>query len=351
MVTKVKPALFGLQNSNRDFSKKQAWGKNQFNTAFPVSLCCYFEHHNINAIYLKIAKGAFAHAEIEIAQLLGKSTQDTDTYFAFETPFLPYQKYIVGKLPRIDMVVQNLTDNSQSCGLEIKLTALPDNSTCGLTEEDYGCELVVRPDTIVYLACSLAHALQDTNFLCNLIDFGIKDWSQEAQVLPHISNMLAFLRDIYNAVEHTQTPFLLQPIWKTLARHAKLAQHCLDIFVWSNAGFLHFLTEIAGGENPLKINRQQRTIIWLYKMLYSLSMSQKFDPKSIIDRLSYNTKNDKAFASSGNVTNPYMRCQRLLRPTITKEAIKEIILGGGQNYLSPERRFDAVLFHSPELFS
>jgi HindVP restriction endonuclease len=71
----------------------------------------------------------------------------------------------------------------------------------------------------------------------------------------------------------------------------------------------------------------------------------------IIDMLSYNTKNDKAFASAGNVTNKYMACPRLIKPIIKKTEIKDIILGGGQNLLSPERRFDAILFNSPGLFS
>lgn len=31
-------------------------------------------------------------------------------------------------------------------------------------------------------------------------------------------------------------------------------------------------------------------------------------------------------------------------------SIKKIIKGGGQKYLSPERRFDAILFFSNELF-
>ena len=34
-----------------------------------------------------------------------------------------------------------------------------------------------------------------------------------------------------------------------------------------------------------------------------------------------------------------------------REQIKEIILGGGQNLLSPERRFDAIIFNLPELFN
>ena len=35
----LKPNLFGLNNTNRDFSLKETWGKNQFNSSFPASLC------------------------------------------------------------------------------------------------------------------------------------------------------------------------------------------------------------------------------------------------------------------------------------------------------------------------
>lgn len=42
--------------------------------------------------------------------------------------------------------------------------------------------------------------------------------------------------------------------------------------------------------------------------------------------------------------------KRLNTPIITKSEIKNIILGGGQHMLSPERRFDAIIFNSPELF-
>jgi hypothetical protein len=46
-----------------------------------------------------------------------------------------------------------------------------------------------------------------------------------------------------------------------------------------------------------------------------------------------------------------MSCKNLTKPRIHKDEIKHIILGGGQNLLSPERRFDAIVFNSPELFS
>ena len=63
-----------------------------------------------------------------------------------------------------------------------------------------------------------------------------------------------------------------------------------------------------------------------------------------------NTKNDKAFSSSGSVTHKYMACKYLITPRIKKSDIKNIILGNGQNLLSPERRFDAIIYNSPELF-
>jgi hypothetical protein len=46
-----------------------------------------------------------------------------------------------------------------------------------------------------------------------------------------------------------------------------------------------------------------------------------------------------------------MTCAELTKPRIKKKEIRKIILGGGQNLLSPERRFDAIIYNSPELFT
>ncbi|MFR9502798.1 MAG: HindVP family restriction endonuclease, partial [Rikenellaceae bacterium] len=45
----VKPNLFGLKYSNRDFSNKDAWGKNQFNSSFPASLLVYMYSKDIDS--------------------------------------------------------------------------------------------------------------------------------------------------------------------------------------------------------------------------------------------------------------------------------------------------------------
>ncbi len=33
----IQPTLFGLNKTNRDYTKEATWGKNQFNSSFPAS--------------------------------------------------------------------------------------------------------------------------------------------------------------------------------------------------------------------------------------------------------------------------------------------------------------------------
>lgn len=344
------PRLFGLNKTNRNFGKKESWGKNQFNSSFPASLCCYLASKNIEANYLSIKNGRYAPTSIVIEKVFGISPQNSDLYFAFEAQHTPFQKYVIGTLPRTDVVIQKESTGECISGLEVKLTALPDNTTCTLDDNLYGSEIVVRPDTIVYLACSLIFSI-GTKLNKYFGDIGISDWSDAKAVLSKIKYIIDVVNKLSLVAEKKQMPFLLQPIWKTIGKSPALADQCLDIFVWSDAGFTNFISKIANiNPDANNINRQTRTAIWLYKMLNDFCNNGKFDHEEIIDNLSYNTKNDKAFASAGNVTNSYMSCQRLETPIISKTEIKNIILGGGQNLLSPERRFDAIIFNSPELF-
>jgi hypothetical protein len=46
-----------------------------------------------------------------------------------------------------------------------------------------------------------------------------------------------------------------------------------------------------------------------------------------------------------------MKSESLKQPRIKKQEIKIIILGRGQNLLSPERRFDAIIYNSPDIFN
>jgi len=152
-----KPGLFGITHSNRDFSQAQAWGKNQFNSSFPASLASFMAHKGFKNLYLYLDKEMdICHGKISTETLFGINPRSDHLFFAFETQYTPYQRLVIGTLPRVDLVTQ--TRNNGLClrPIEIKLTALPDHSTCELNENLYGCDLVVRPDTIVYLACSIA---------------------------------------------------------------------------------------------------------------------------------------------------------------------------------------------------
>jgi hypothetical protein len=344
------PRLFGLDKTNRDFSKRESWGKNQFNSSFPASLCCYLSSKNIDANYLAIQNGEYLPITIGIERVFSISPSSEDLYFAFEAQHSPFQKYVIGTLPRTDVVVQKESTGECLAGLEVKLTALPDNTTCNLKDDSYGSEIVVRPDTIVYLACSLILSVGE-NLNKHLEPVNISDWSDAKEVLKNVDSIVSSVEAVSLAAEERQTPFLLQPIWKTIGKSPVLADQCLDIFVWSDAGFSNFISKISNkNKEANSITRQTRTAVWLFKMLRDYLDNGKFDHEEIIDTLSFNTKNDKAFASAGNVTNSYMSTKRLEVPVISKAEIKNIILGGGQNMLSPERRFDAIIFNSPELF-
>ena len=86
-------------------------------------------------------------------------------------------------------------------------------------------------------------------------------------------------------------------------------------------------------------------------MLLDFAIEGRIPYADIIKTLSYNAQTDKAFALNGANTNQYMACAELTNPRIKKDEIRNIVLGGGQNFLSPERRFDAVIVSNPELFN
>ncbi len=351
-----KPSLFGIKHSNRDFASKDSWGKNQFNSSFPAALAAYLAHKNLDNVYIKLNENIETfHGFISTESLYGLSPTSDNLFYAFESQFLPFQKFLIGNIPRVDLVTQNLSDGASLKGLEIKLTALPDNSTYHLAEENFGCEIVVRPDTIVYLACSLFSFFENRKLELQTIigeDFeNIGDWTEAAAIIPYLGKMISIIDEISLKMLDFQSPLVIQPIWKTLGKSPKLAENCLDVFVWSDLAFIRLFSKLAKAEiRENRITRQLRTLIWLFKMLYDFSRDGQVNHARIIDSLSYNTKNDKAFALSGRVTHQFMKGEILLNPRITKDEIKHIILDGGQNLLSPERRFDAIIFNSPDLF-
>jgi hypothetical protein len=235
--------------------------------------------------------------------------------------------------------------------LEIKLTALPDNSTCNLSEEQYGCELVVRPNTITHLTLDIIseyaeHQSKLSGILRPIFqnDF---DWESENSMLERIPDIIQTIESMLLAKVDNQIPLVIQPVWKTVGKSARLHENCLDVFVWSTFAFTKLLVDAAKRGN--KFSRPKRAVFWVIKMLSDFATNGKIDPQTV--SIGFSNQTDKALALNGKRTHPYMFCSELVNPRIKKTEIKNIILGQGEKLLSPERRFDAILANSPELFT
>ena len=362
------PALFGLNqsNTNRDFRKTEAWGKNSFNNCFPVALLCYMQSQNIAPVYLTLDENSeIQHKKIDVNSIFGRAYDSEDIFFGFESTYGQNQQFVRGTLPGIDLVVM---DNSNSANLwlralEIKLTALPDNSTCELSEQQYGCELVTRPNTIVHLALEivsgyakrqsdLSGALLST--IQNNFDWAMEDFQNnfdreiQNSMLEKISDIIQIIRTLLVVNVDAQIPLVIQPIWKTIGKSAQLHENCLDVFVWSTFAFAELLFDTVEQGRVNELSRAVRSVLWIMKMLSDFATDGKIDPQTV--RVGFSKQTDKAFALRGKQTYPYMSCAELSRPRIEKKEIKNIILGQGEKLLSPERRFDAILVNSPELF-
>ncbi|MDR2773001.1 MAG: HindVP family restriction endonuclease [Elusimicrobiota bacterium] len=353
------PTLFGLNNTNRDFSNKDDWGKNVFNNAFPASLLCYMFSKQIRPVYLSIDKetGNVFHSKISTKDVFGKNPFDDDLFFAFEHQFSPYETLVSSSLPRIDLVLSQMKNDLLDValrGIEIKLTVVPDNSTTEEKKEDQSAEIVVRPDTIVYLALSIAR-----NFTSNkgelkkhLVSTGdkISDWNEPTIVAPLMNEIVQPLKGLLCHTANLQEPLLLQPIWRTTGKSLQLEDNCLDAFVWSNYAMAILFIDNSYNDSSYKITRVARATIWLFKMLYDYAKTGKINHATTIRNINFGSQTDKAFAVSGIKTISYLRSDELLNPRVTKNELKNIILGGGHKMLSPERRFDAAIMSNASIF-
>ena len=355
MKAKQVPGLFGQKHSSRDYTKADSWGKNQFNSSFPASLVAYMYSKGIKPIYIKAnKKNTIVHDEIESVDLFGIEPLSENAYYNYEAGFAPYEKFYQGEREHIDLVMLDYETGKPLSGLEVKLTALPDNTTKSQPESDWGTEIVMRPPTICFLACSICENYSTPKGKERLRSMlrqvpQINHWEEIDEVLPHYTKILDSVLAISTDMCNKQKPLIIQPIWKTDGNKMRLKDDCLDVFVWSNLSIIQMCcTEDAS--NIRRLNRFHRTIIWIYKMLLDYVTYDTFDYKRIIRLQSYNLANDKAFSMPGAKSRVFLKEEQILKPRISKYEIKNIILGGGQDLLSPERRFDAVLVNSPDIF-
>lgn len=293
--------------------------------------------------------------ELDVSELFGSSLPNEQLYFAFETRFDSFRTAVHDELPAIDLVVGAGDPVHQLRPIEIKLTTLPDNSTESLDESRYGAELVIRSATTRYMALSMARSVEPyqsrVKEIFEPVFARVRNFDSKVEMVSVVPAAVQALDIFLEEFKHLQQPLLMQPIWKTLGKSPILANNCLDIFVWSDFALTHlFLDSARHPRDRNAISRYARAALRLSRFLYERSKSDKVFQAPIYDGMTFDNQNDKEFSMSGARTRDLMTCDRLRTPLITKDEIKNIILGGGQRYLSPERRFDAILYFSNDLF-
>lgn len=353
-IGKVEPSLYGIKHSNRNFKDKASWGKNQFNSSFPVSLCCYMRDKGHTAIYVSVTKGVPGVSEMSFDDVFGTSLPNAQLKFLFESPYDPYREYVEDAMEKIDVVITEAESGKYLMPLEIKLTTLPDNGTASLPESEYGSEIVVRSATMRYVALGMASRLnakqiEEVRKIFHPVCVDIQDWENVFEMRQRRESIFKALDAFLIKYENLQRPLVMQPVWKTKGKSPELADNCLDVFVWSDFALAR-LMHTSCKETSNEISRPQRAALRLVRFLYEFSKAGKVYQYPIYDEMLFGNQGDKEFAYRGAQTHRFMKCDRLTKPIVTKREIKEIVLGGGQKYLSPERRFDAILFFSTDLF-
>jgi len=299
------PRLYGLNDSNRDFLLPSSWGKNQFNNAFPVALAHYMHDKGMGFTYLAMDQtGSLVHSRITLPELFGAELAGIQHSFEHKYNLYADLCAVPSALPRIDLVLSS--PMGQTRALEIKLTVLPDHTTAWLSEDRYGSELVIRPDTIVYQALSIASRYREARprlmSILSPAHSKVSNWHSSETVFESFEMVQEALRGVVRDSMENQQPLLMQPIWKTVGTTLRLADHALDIFVWSDIA----LTELFLKEAPVRLGRNERTTVWLFLMLHEFAATGKIDHHRVLGQHAYDTKNDKAFAVSGQHTNPLM---------------------------------------------
>jgi hypothetical protein len=306
----------------------------------------------INPIYIKLnAQQTTFHDEISVENLFGLDPLSSNCFFAFEESYLAFNDYVEGPLERSDLVILDINNNNHhEAGFEVKLTAVPDNSTAHKDASLHSCELVFRPTAISHLALSIIKSLKgNQKLISQKIDPFCKkvtNWRSESEIKSRLPEFTRLFEELLSDNINNQIPFIINPIWRSIGKSNLLGTDCFDCFIWSNFAFTRlFMDSVASNSLP-KITRQERCLAWTIKLLHDFSIRGKINTRFIVSEMSYERQSDKAFSITGIKSHKYLKSSSLEKPRIKASEIVNIILNGGENYLSPERRLDAAIVNS-----
>lgn len=360
------PRLFGIEQSNR--SHDDMWGKNCFNSAFPVALACYMRTQGVSPIYVCVEKSGseltISNEEIPVGQVFNapnatNNIPNEELRFVFEEKFEPHLNHVIepDQLDKVDLVIQH--NETFLRALQVKLTVIPDSGTSSKDETKWAPEIVLRPaDTV---SCVLGiysniagypNKTKKVKSIFHSVCGKIQNWDNHAEMLSVRDNLLNCVETFISDFHNLQQPCLLQQIWKTKGKNPDLAENALDIFIWSDYALITTYLKQAREKKVKELQRADRAVARLARVLYELSSSadRKIDIRSIYRTMSFGKQTDKEIAMSGNITRQYMTSPRRHKPCLGPEVLQNIILNMGHKKLSPERRFDQTIYFTAEKY-
>lgn len=345
----MSTGLYGIKHSNRTI--EEHWGKNCFNSSFPTALASYMLEHNLPAIYIKLDesgdKPRVVASEISFQDVFRCNTNATDNLdFHFESVFRPYQTYSFDNIDGIDLVVKDTSGNYLT-PLEVKLTVLPTDQTSRLSENKWGCELVIRSATTSYCALGMFDVVKDkAREIREIFEpacSSIQMWDNNFEMTHKTPELCACIDAFQKRYVDFQKPLLMQTVWKTKGKSPLLADNAFDIVVWSDYAFSRLF--IDGSYNVQnEMSRPMRATARLARCLWELSKSGKIRVRDIYRQMAFGNQTDKEFAVGGSLWRKYVASERILTPLLPKEVVNEIIEPQYIEKLSPERRFDQTLY-------
>lgn len=340
--------LYGIRDCNRE--PEHFWGKNQFNNVFPMSLACWMRAEGIPYIEVASADGQVVHKEEQIDRLFGLDA-GISPYFAFESSYTGFADLCLEGIQRVDVVVGDASDPAQqSRALEIKLVVVPDSTTVRSDPKSWAPEIVFRPSTSTNAAAGLFLNLQRAGLVGRARDImdpvcaSVHDWGNPHEMNARAESILESFLDLIRLTEGEQVPLVMCTVWRTKGKSPVLCDDAFDIFCWTDAMFLRMIVDRALQDKSSVVSRTKRAALRAVKIVYELIVSYRFNLNVILSSMSFNAQDDKDFAISGSQTIRYMKHDRLFRPILKKDVLSKVILNGGIERLSPERRLDATLY-------
>lgn len=357
----VKPGLYGLTDSNTNRTGENLWGKNQFNSTFPLALCLKMRDDGVKPVYVHLQtdlKFVSTADDLTMEEVVGPA--DADMFYGFECPFNPYTQFVNETLKEIDLVIFQGASRRPVRPLEVKLTVIPDQITAKQPKSKWGPEMVIRPVSSAYAMLNIGKRLSEDDPLRMQVQQELEKGYREVRRWDSIGDIAGAATHLTRALSETvrlccplQNPYLVQPIWHTKNKTFELASKCFDVFIWSDLSIISIPLERLQADarsSKKPVSRHLREVARHVKALYELCTGSKIVYDDCYGGMSLDAQTDKSFSVSGRVTRQYITHARLTEPHYPVRILPSLILHGGQNELKPERRFDAAVVAAKHVF-